>query len=230
MLNVRKKLKNKTFTLLELLVVISIIAILATILLPSLNKAREKSKQVVCMSNLSQLGKGVQTFSVDNSNDLPVLQTQTTGKRIHYKRQIFPYFHGGEKLSDNSLDLRMTEGVFKCPSAEKDKEFADFRRGGLVWNSALGNNLDNVKKFTKIDNPVETIMMADASDSVNEYWYLTLKHHWNLASGTEWVSQRHYNGLNILWSDMHVNWNKQIVIKAGKNGNRAYWHQFEKTN
>ena len=67
----------------------------------------------------------------------------------------------------------MTEGVFKCPSAEKDKEFADFRRGGLVWNSALGNNLDNVKKFTKIDNPVDTIMMADASDSVNEYWYLT---------------------------------------------------------
>ena len=45
----------KKFTLLELLIVIAIITILLSLLMPSLGKAREKTKRVVCMSNLKQL-------------------------------------------------------------------------------------------------------------------------------------------------------------------------------
>jgi prepilin-type processing-associated H-X9-DG protein len=122
----------------------------------------------------------------------------------------------------------MTQGVYKCPSAEKEQEYADFRRGGLVWNAKLGSDLENTKKIQQLEVPAETIMMADASDTVNEYWYLTLTHQWN--HSTEWISQRHSNGLNILWSDMHVGWHKQTTIKMGKNSNSAYWHEFNKTN
>ena len=61
----------KKFTLIELLVVVAIIAILVSILLPSLMKAKDKAREAVCMSNLSQMGKGMGIWSKQNNGWTP---------------------------------------------------------------------------------------------------------------------------------------------------------------
>ena len=58
------------FTLVELLVVISIIALLMAVLLPALGKAREQAKMIACLANLKQWGVVAYTYAEDNSGNL----------------------------------------------------------------------------------------------------------------------------------------------------------------
>lgn len=71
-MNGRMKNDVKAFTLIELLVVIAIIAILAAILLPVLNQAKQKGLGIQCMGNLRQIGTGLKMYCDDNHEFFPI--------------------------------------------------------------------------------------------------------------------------------------------------------------
>jgi len=69
-LSMNRTIPSRAFTLVELIVVIGIIALLISILLPSLNRARESARKVTCGSNLRQIGLGLRMYAQDFKGQL----------------------------------------------------------------------------------------------------------------------------------------------------------------
>jgi prepilin-type N-terminal cleavage/methylation domain-containing protein len=75
--------RRRAFTLVELLVVIGIIALLISILLPSLSKAQQQAQQILCMSNMRQMGQAVAIYQAENKGAFPILGANWTGNHIN---------------------------------------------------------------------------------------------------------------------------------------------------
>jgi prepilin-type N-terminal cleavage/methylation domain-containing protein/prepilin-type processing-associated H-X9-DG protein len=116
--------RNSAFTLIELLVVIAIIAILAAILFPVFAQAREKARQVACMSNEKQIGTAVMMYlqdydetypaiDLDLSSAVPPILPLPDGRSYQglmgWALQYYPYIK--------------STGVFVCPNDDLSREY-----------------------------------------------------------------------------------------------------------
>lgn len=201
--------RRRGFTLIELMVVIAIISILASILFPVFSKAKDKARSTACLANLKQIGTAAIMYTQDWDQTFPLAwNTEYNGTWVNTWR------HGVQPYIDNY-------DIYTCPG---QPDFAydlnsyngpDFT-GYAINNTyaGLGDNRSGPagKHEAAIHRPSLTILFLDFNGWFEVTWQYQALEVWS------YLPRRHMDGLNITFCDGHTKLLKPEQIQTDEIG------------
>ena len=200
--------RQKTkFTLIELLIIIAIIAILFSLLLPSINRAKMTAQQVICFSNLRQQMLSFSSYAGDHNGGWPPLRYNGMSSGAYWYQTLYPWAYPHKQYSTSNL----YKSIFRCESYPAP----------VNWGPGYGMNYRLVCVFDSTPWPQHFAVSLKA-DRITEpsYWPLvTDTYNWFSTSSNnpgmdfphmvkhapnEAWNTNHYGNGSVLYCDGHV--------------------------
>ena len=201
--------KKNGFTLIEVLVVVAIIAILSAMLLPALQQAREKAHQVICMSNLKQIGLAIMMYADDYDGWLPWAG--------YYQGWGWGRLLGPSEYHSAGLNYIKNLKVYRCPTV--GKRTVTYPTAPLPGAQCYGLNVrlcpqfnaDGTVRYGSWTRLSRVVASSNTVLAFDFYWQSTGElTNWisesSILDSIQNVCQDHSDGANYLFVDGHVKW------------------------
>lgn len=235
---------KRAFTLVELLVVIGIIALLISILMPALTKARQSAYQIACGSNLRQMGVGVQMYINNYQGYLPCSMAIDSSLNSPYYLDTFitqiAWVLGELRNDPNGIHGSPTSRLYVCPS-DPDPFYLQLHNWegfvssyGANYSAFFYHGVGSTSRpyrFNQIKQAASLAVIGDTEDGHSTpvgidtpiYWSALQTNTWYVEVSEKYISlyPRHSGGLNLLMLDGHVEYHK-FPMKPARDEQR-YW-------
>ena len=247
---------RKSFTLIELLIVIAIIAILAGMLLPALNKAKQTAQSISCTGNLKSFGSAAQQYAAD-FGDYIVPSTAPSGQfnSFFWKVSLAPYLGIKRQAPDWSsqgdhniwFSLLTRQKIFDCPT-EKSARTTSINGNLTSYGIAVGSspwipgNYSSANPFFKLfkqikSKPVSHQILYGDNNDLGANGQTSGAYFWNLyhnTIGSYGPGTRHNGRGNYVWADGHTSSNKPSELNGSTDpkwfyNSRYYFYYWEVT-
>ncbi len=236
----RNQNRPSGFTLIELLVVVAVMGVLASLLLPALNRSKEKAQRLLCLNNLRQLQLAWQMYAHDHAEVIPPITSWVTG--------LMTYNNNPDNTNTFKLLADIPGGigpylraasVYKCPT---DKSWVEIdgqqfsRVRSYSMNSYMGEDCGCMESFFKVrfyrrttdirePSPSDAFVFLDVfEDSIWDGQYLSFIPTWGDSWWADLPGSRHNQTCAFSFADGHVGFKKWLDPRTVRIPQRVSLH------